>query len=1255
MNRSLWRAGRLAAALTSILCLSGKADDARPDKPAPAGKPNVIFILADDMGPGDPGCYGGKVIPTPNLDRLAAEGMRFTQHYAGGTVCGPSRSCLLTGQHTGRAFQRGNPGQAVNSSPLKALKDKVGRVSDFPLRAKPEDRVTIAEIFKAAGYRTGVFGKWGLGNPGSPGDPQAVGFDEFFGLATHIDAHTYHPSRLWDNGEWVVNEGERHVHPQYTARALDFIGRHNPSTSSGGANAPFFLYLAYMFPHGPYNARDSLQDEPFTKKHGLNGKAKVYAEQVAQMDRSIGRILAELKRLGIASNTLVIFASDNGYGGNHDVELFNSNGPFRDKKGALYEGGTRSPMIARWPGRIAKGTTSDFVSAFWDFMPTFAELTGQDIPRQTTGVSLLPALRGTSKKPRPDTAPIYFEWSRPDKAGQAIRVGDWKLIRWLSKPEPVLELFNLAEDESEASNVAEAHPERVTKLLGMIEEAHHPSVHFPMTRIDPGWDEERTKPRNKKKTKKNSPRRSVSSPPPDAREPANEPAKIKLGDSGIELFYNGKTIFRGSVSAVGAAGALELPVRKGQGDAPGIWVSTRKTVGARVEQRLRCVVKPDDSNVRVVLKGEAYTSEQGFPAETRGVAQKRFPLVRNAVGLSRNLRNNAIYDRKWDWVLEGAGESAARIIPLEQSDSACRFSFEVKGKDVSLAFRPRYYSRHRNLVHFDPWNYDVREDSITGWCSWWAYKKTFCQDDLEEVLKVWKDKRLGDYGYTFIQVDHSFHEGGEPRQHVSKGGYKGGRPTDWLDWNVSLFPDGMKGYTRRVREAGLEPAVWMGCFFSDAQVAKRKPDWFIQRKGKPFVGKFVNLAMDSTMPEVQNALIRPTFRGFKEAGFAYVKIDQLRHYLYDNLNHNPDDLKKRGTTSIDVYRTYLRTAREELGRDTYILACWGVMPEAIGLADGCRLGGDGFGPATLQQFNSWNGVVWRNDPDHCDVQPVRKPVGAGNVVKWADAEPTPEDAIIRPALTSIAGGMLMLCDKPETYENEANLRGVRCSSPVLFSVPGQLYDFDSSTSDSVQTMDRATGRSGRGPQPSDAKRNGVVCPWWLNEINKPFENWNVLHRFNWHVEVKTYATAGEVRFADLGLDASAEYLVYEFWSDKLVGTFKDAFPYGELKPYGLESFAIRKKLSRPQIVSTSRHLSQGGVELLDVRWDADSKTLSGKSAMVAEDACELALYVPNGYQVKAAAFEGTDTNVKMEGNLGRIGFRSAESKDVSWSVEFEMK
>jgi len=458
----------------SLAAFAATCGPAIAKKVADGAKPNVIFILADDMGYGDAGCYGGKVIPTPNLDRMATEGMRFTQHYTGATVCGPSRSCLMVGQHTGHAFQRGNPHQVAKNSPLGKLKDKVGRKSDFPLRAKPGDCVTLAEVFKKAGYHTAIVGKWGLGNPGTPGDPQKVGFDEFFGLATHVDAHTYHPTKLWDNGEYVANPDKKHLHPQYTARAIDFVKRHK--------GQPFFLYLAYQFPHGPYKGHDSLQDEPFARKHGLEGQGKVYASQIAQMDRSIGRILQELAALGLGRKTLVIFASDNGPGG-RALEQLNSNGPLRGRKGDLYEGGIRTPMIARWPGRIEAGATSDLISAFWDFLPTFAELTGQPIPEQTDGVSLLPTLTGNPALQKPREA-IYFEWSRSDRAGQAVRKGDWKLIRWLNGKQPRLELFHLGKDVGEKSNLAADHAEKVRELTAIMDREHKANPHFPLRLID---------------------------------------------------------------------------------------------------------------------------------------------------------------------------------------------------------------------------------------------------------------------------------------------------------------------------------------------------------------------------------------------------------------------------------------------------------------------------------------------------------------------------------------------------------------------------------------------------------------------------------------------------------------------------------------------------------------------------------------------------------------------------------------------------
>ncbi len=454
--------------------LTGSVGNA--EKPSAAESPNVLFILADDLGWGDLGSYGGTVIPTPNLDHMAANGMRFTNHYAGSTVCAPSRSALMVGQHMGHALLRGNPAQVARDSPLHNLKDRVGRTSDFPVREDKSKRTTLAEVFKRSGYRTGIIGKWGLGNPGTPGAPQNVGFDSFFGLATHIDAHTYHPDKLWANGHYVKNEGKKHLHPQYIEQALQFIEQNR--------NRDFFLYLPFQFPHAPHNDKDALQEESFTKKHKLQGKVKVYASMVAQLDRSVGRIIQKLHELQIQRETLVIFTSDNGPPNQVVVKEINSNGPLRGRKRDLYEGGVRVPMIAYWPGQIQSGSTSNFVTAFWDLLPTFADLLGQPVPEQTSGGSLLPVLLGNSERSRPDSSPIYFEWSRSDMAAQAVRVGDWKLIRKLHVDPPRLELYNLAEDIGEQKNLVDKHPKTVKKLRSIMEREHEPNPHFPLRKVD---------------------------------------------------------------------------------------------------------------------------------------------------------------------------------------------------------------------------------------------------------------------------------------------------------------------------------------------------------------------------------------------------------------------------------------------------------------------------------------------------------------------------------------------------------------------------------------------------------------------------------------------------------------------------------------------------------------------------------------------------------------------------------------------------
>jgi alpha-galactosidase len=710
--------------------------------------------------------------------------------------------------------------------------------------------------------------------------------------------------------------------------------------------------------------------------------------------------------------------------------------------------------------------------------------------------------------------------------------------------------------------------------------------------------------------------------PDEPGAPPNAAAKIEWLDGALQLGYDGKVLFQGRVT--GKAEVANVTTRKKQAVTQTLTLTGRK----------------------LKLKGIVTASDEAIAAETKGPSQQTFPLVRTVNGgPSRNLRNNAIYDRGRDWLLAGA--------TCIEPHLATRFTITATGDKIALTFRPRFYQRHKNIAYFQPWTYRVRQDSITGWCSWFVRFRDITQKDCDDLLAVWKDKKFADYGYRFVQLDDGFQSDlgpGErrPQWPGANASYPSSGPVTWLDLRKDHFPLGMKGFSAACRDAGFSPAIWIGSHFTGKELIEKHPDWFVRdAQGKPFVGPWISCGLDATNPAALNALVRPTFAGVRKAGISYVKIDLLRHYLYDNLNHNQAYCKGRGVTPADMFRKFLGTAREEVGRNTFILSCWGVLPEAVGLADGCRIAGDGYGPVSMQQYNSWNGIVWRNDPDACDVYPQFKPAETGNVTKFAKVTAAPADTIIRPALASIAGCMLMLSDRPAVYRDDANLTGLRRAAPVLFSVPGQLYDFDESKSHNLVTTERAAITSGTNPSPIDANQFGPVCPWWLNEFDRPFEHWNVLHRLNWSGQAGGKTV---VKFADLGLDAGKTYLVYEFWSGRFFGAHTGGFEAPAIKPMGLDSFALREQLDHPQIISTSRHLSQGGVDLANVEWKHDA--LTGKSRVVAGDRYELVLYAPPQFKIKSAAFGNQPAEVTAEGKLFRLAFMPASTAEIGWRIVF---
>lgn len=469
-RRDFMRLAGLGAVSTFVTDCSGAGRASEAD----VGLPNIIFILADDLGYGDLGCYGQTTIKTPNIDQLAEEGMKFTDHYAGSTVCAPSRCCLMTGLHTGHALIRAN--------------------GNVPLR--PSD-VTVAELLKKVGYTTGIIGKWGLGEPETTGIPNKQGFDYWFGYLNQRHAHNYYPEYLWRNEEkfklsnevnhviggqdrtpgGVATKRVEYSHDLFAAEALGFVEKNK--------DRPFFLYLPFTIPHANNEAGNKGMEVPSFGQYADKDwpePQKGHAAMITQMDGDVGRLMALLKTLDLDKNTIVMFSSDNGphKEGGGDPAFFNASGPLRGYKRALYEGGIRVSMIARWPGRIKAGSKSNHISAFWDFLPTCCELAGIEIPEGIDGISMLPTLLGRARQQNKHDG-LYWEFHEQGKK-QAVRMGNWKGVRLnvAKKPDGPIELYDLADDIGEQNDVADRHPGIIAKIEKYMKSSRTPSEHWKM-------------------------------------------------------------------------------------------------------------------------------------------------------------------------------------------------------------------------------------------------------------------------------------------------------------------------------------------------------------------------------------------------------------------------------------------------------------------------------------------------------------------------------------------------------------------------------------------------------------------------------------------------------------------------------------------------------------------------------------------------------------------------------------------------------
>lgn len=438
--------------------------------------PNIIYIYADDLGYGELGCYGQTKIKTPHLDRMAAEGIRFTQHYTSTPVCAPARAMLLTGLHGGHSFIRGN-------HELGGFADTAER-GQYPL---PKAAVTIADILKAKGYSTAIIGKWGLGMADTEGNPQLHGFDYSYGFLDQKQAHNYYPSHLWENGKWdTLDQPYFYVHRKLSPDSAtdeafaSFTGKdYAPDKMTEKAekfirekkSGPFFLYLPYTIPHASLQVPDKwvnaykgqFEEQPYYGQQGYTPSKyplSTYAGMISYLDEKVGKIMNLVKELGLEENTLICFSSDNGatFNGGVDASFFNSAAGFRGLKMDLYEGGIRMPFIARWPGKIEAGTVSEHVSAQYDLMATLADLTGATAP-PNDGISFLPSLLGNNKEQQQHEF-LYFEY--PEKGGQrAIRYGNWKGVKTGLKKNPSApwQLFDLSKDPAETTDLANQHVE----------------------------------------------------------------------------------------------------------------------------------------------------------------------------------------------------------------------------------------------------------------------------------------------------------------------------------------------------------------------------------------------------------------------------------------------------------------------------------------------------------------------------------------------------------------------------------------------------------------------------------------------------------------------------------------------------------------------------------------------------------------------------------------------------------------------------
>lgn len=684
---------------------------------------------------------------------------------------------------------------------------------------------------------------------------------------------------------------------------------------------------------------------------------------------------------------------------------------------------------------------------------------------------------------------------------------------------------------------------------------------------------------------------SMCSPSPDMEAPPNTPALLTREGNTIILSYAGVEIM--SLTTDLSPDAFTVKELK---EGPDGKVSHLFTVST-----------PDGRPMNI--SGIIRAGKESFTCE----ADRRIEgtqVVRHTFGLSHSLLNRAVYDRRSDWLLsadQSYTSASLRIMPEVTDSTGITYEVRMTGNEVTFRFRPHYYQRHRGLTYYEPWTYDVWKEPVAGWCSWFAYKTSVTEENVREAADILAET-MKPYGLEYIQIDDGYQQ-------------PGGSPEAWINSN-NKFPSGLDSLAAYISSRGFKPGIWTNVAVHDSAWAYSHSGWFVRNDdGTPASGRWIGYILNGSDKEMPDSVISPVYSRFRDEGWKYFKLDALRHLLFEGYNSHSGFFSGGSAGREEAFRNVVRRVREETGPDNFLLACWGVLPGVVGLADGCRIGNDGYGYTALAQYNSFNNVVWRNDPDHIEL--------------------TPQEAYRSCIATSLTGSLFMVTDKPEVYRTDL-ITPARKSLPVLFTLPGQVFDLDPSRSANIDRV--STEMSGSGERESDGSRTSPFDLFML-ELNMPWERWCVLGRLGDKEDF--------ISLTDLGLEQGKEYLLYEFWSDTFLGVVTDTVRFGSIDPrFNCQLFCIRPLQPNPQVLATSRHISCGATDLSAVTWNKGS--LSGTSNIVPGDEYTLIINEPAGYSTPVVTLTGgTLVSDKRDGTVRRIRMVSPDSKEFSWKIDYK--